>query len=114
MLTTKCYVMCYVLFNTSEIMSNFISNKKMIFDDREPPWFDRKIKKLLKYKNQIYKVTPNYKSNHNLYFHFRYIQDLINTKIDQAKRKYYKNMSRKLCDRSLNPKKILVSSKNHY
>ena len=37
-------------------------------------------------------------------FHFRYIQDLINTKIDQAKRKY-NNMSRKLSDKSLNPKK---------
>ena len=27
-------------------MRNFISNKKMIFDDRELPWFDKKIKKI--------------------------------------------------------------------
>ena len=67
----------------------------MIFDDREPPWFQRKIKKLIEYKNQIYKDKPDRKSNHNFQFHFRYIQDLINTKIDQAKRKYYENMSRK-------------------
>ena len=75
-------------------MSNFIPNIKKIFNDREPPWFDRKIKNLVKYKNQIYKDIPDHKSNHNFQFNFRYIQDLINTKIDQAKRKYYKNMSR--------------------
>ena len=61
-------------------MSNYIQNKKIIFDDREPPWFDRKIKNLIKYKNQIYKDTPYHKSNFNFQFHFRYIKDLINIK----------------------------------
>ena len=43
------------LFNETllHIMSNFISNKSMGFDDEEPPWFDRKIKNLIKLKNQI-------------------------------------------------------------
>ena len=77
----------------------------MIFDEKEPPWFDRKIKKLIKYKNQIYKDTHDCKSNHNFQFHFRYIQDLIHTKIDQSKRKCYENMSRQLSDKNLNPKK---------
>ena len=40
-------------------------------------------------------------SNHNFQFHFRYIQDFINMKMDQAKRK----MSRKVSDKSLDPKK---------
>ena len=51
-------------------MSNYIPNKKIIFDDREPPWFDRKIKNLIKYKNQIYKDTPYHKSNFNFQFYF--------------------------------------------
>ena len=38
-------------------MSNFIPNKLIIYEDREPLWFDRKIKNLIKYKNQIYKDT---------------------------------------------------------
>ena len=69
-----------LLFNETllNIISNFIPNKLIIFDDREPPWFDRKIKKLIKHKNQIYKDTHDRKSNHNFQFHFRYIQDLIN------------------------------------
>ena len=86
-------------------MSYFMPNKKMIFDDRDPQWSDRKIKKLIKYKNQIYKDIPDGKSNHNFQFHVRYIQGRINTKIDQAKRKYYGNMSRKFSDKSLSPKK---------
>ena len=66
------------LFNETllNIMSNFILNKLMIFDDREPPWFDRKIKNLINYKNQIYKDRYDHKNNHNFQFLFRYIQDL--------------------------------------
>ena len=96
-----------LLFNEIllNIMTNFIPNKLMIFDDKEPPWFDRKIQNLIKYKNQIYKDTHDCKSNHNFQFHFRYIQDLIHTKIDQSKRKCYENMSRQLSDKNLNPKK---------
>ena len=96
-----------LLFNETllNIMSNFIPNKLMIFDDKEPPWFDRKIKNLIKFKNQFYKDTYDRKSNHNFQFHFRYIQDLIITKIDQGKRTYYEYMSRQLSDKSLNPKK---------
>ena len=60
---------------------------------------------MIKYKNQIYKDTHDRKSNHNFQFHFRYIQDLINTKIDQGKRKYYENLSRQLSDKSFNPTK---------
>ena len=86
------------------IMSNFIPNKLMIFDDRKSAWFDRKIKNLIKYKNQIFKDTHYRKSNHNFQFHFRYIQNLINTNIDQGKRKYCRNISRQLSDKSLNPK----------
>ena len=106
-LLEKCANDQVLLFNETllNIMSNFIPNKLMIFDDKEPPWFDRTIKNLIKFKNQFYKDTHDRKSNHNFQFHFRYIQDLIITKIDQGKRTYYKYMSRQFSDKSLNPKK---------
>ena len=89
-----------LLFNETllNIMRNFIPNKLMIFDDRKLPWFDRKIKNLIKYKNQIYKETHDRKSNH-------YIQNLINTKVDQVKSKYYEIFHIHISDKSLNPKK---------
>ena len=80
------------------IMNNFFTNKKMIFEDRVFPWFDRKIKNLvrykksnlqrlvfedrvlpcfdrkiknlIRYKNQIYKDTVNHESNPNFQCHF--------------------------------------------
>ena len=106
-LSEKCVNDHVLLFNETllNIMSNFIPNKLMLFDDRDPPQFDRKIKNLIKYKNKIYKDTHDRKSNHNFQFHFRYVQDLINTKIDQGKRKYHQNISRQLSDKSLNPNK---------
>ena len=47
-LSQRCTKDQVSLFNETRlnIMSNFISNKKMIFDDRELPWFDKKIKKI--------------------------------------------------------------------
>ena len=77
----------------------------MLFDDKEPTWFNRKTNNLIKYKNEIYKGTPDRKNNINFQFQCRYIQDFINKKIDQAKRKFQENMSSKLPDESFNPKK---------
>ena len=39
-----------LLFNETLLntVSNFNANKLIIFDDKEPPWFDRKIKNLIK------------------------------------------------------------------
>ena len=39
-----------LLFNETLLntVSNFNPNKLIIFDDKEPPWFDRKIKNLIK------------------------------------------------------------------
>ena len=65
----------------------------------------KKSENFTKHKDQIYKDMLDPKSNHNFQFCCRYIQYFINTRIDQAKRRYYENMSRKLSDKSLNPKK---------
>ena len=37
------------------IMSNFIPNKKIIIDDRDPPWINNKIKSLIKNKTEYFK-----------------------------------------------------------
>ena len=48
-LSERCVNDHVLLFNETllHVMSNFIQNKKMIFDDRELPWFERKIKNLI-------------------------------------------------------------------
>ena len=79
----------------------------------------QKNQKSIKYKNQVFEDTPHRRNCHNFQFHFRYIQDITNTKSDQAKRIYCKNISRKLTDESLYPKKCwffvktLLNGKRH-
>ena len=55
-----------------------------------------KIKKyMINYKNAIYKKLTHHNDNH-LKLHLPYFQELLNTKIEQAKRKYFKNITHKL------------------
>ena len=39
------------------VMVNFVRNKTLILDDRNPPWVDKKIKGLIHKKNLVYKKT---------------------------------------------------------
>ena len=85
-------------------MSNFIPNETMIFDDRDPPWHNKNIKNMINYKNAIYKKLIHHNDSH-LKLHLRYFQDLLHTKTEQAKRRYFENVSHKLSNKTLNPKK---------
>ena len=78
-----------VFFNETivNIVRNFIPNETMTFDDRDPPGFNKNIKNMINYKNAIYNKLIRYNDSH-LQLHFRYFQELLNSKIEQAKRKY--------------------------
>ena len=39
------------------IISNFIPHQTTTIDDKNPPWFNNKIKSLLQKKNKIYKIS---------------------------------------------------------
>ena len=69
-----------VLFNEtiSNIVSNFIPNETMTFDDRDPPWLNKNIKNMINYKNAIYNKLIRHNDSH-LQSHLRYFQDLLNT-----------------------------------
>ena len=55
-----------LLFNETLLntVSNFNPNKLIIFDDKEPPWFDRKIKNLIKIQKSNLQRHAKKKSNH--------------------------------------------------
>ena len=95
-----------VLFNETivNIMSNFIPNETITFDDGDPPWLNKNIKNMINYKNTIYNKLILHNDSH-LQFHLRYFQELLNTKIEQAKRKYFENIFHNLSNKNLNPKK---------
>ena len=89
-------------------MSNFIPNETMAFDDRDPIWLNKNIKNMIKYKIAIYNKLIRHNDS-NLQLHFRYFQDLLNTKIEQAERKYFENISYKISNKNLNSKNTVHS-----
>ena len=88
---------------TVNIMSNFILNKIVTIDDRDPPWINNKIKSLIKNKNEYFKncVKPN---NSESIMYFEEMQDTLRTSIEISKQKYYFKLSRKLAVNKINPK----------
>ena len=70
----------------------------------EEIYFMKNIKNKLNYKKAIYKKLIHHNDNH-LKLHLRYFQDLVNTKIELAKRKYLENIPHKLSNKNLNPEK---------
>ena len=75
----------------------------MTFDNRDPSWLNKNIKHVINYKNAIYKKLIYHNDSH-LKSHLRYFQDLLHTKVQQAKRKYFENLSHKFANKNLYPK----------
>ena len=74
------------------------------------------MKNMINQKNAIYKKLEKHNDSH-LKLHLRYFQDLLHTKIEEAKRKYFENISHNLLNKILNPEKcwlllkIILNSK---
>ena len=49
------------------IFSNFVPNKLIIIDDRDPPWMTEEIKEKIKRKNKIYKEFIKGNKSHDDY-----------------------------------------------
>ena len=70
------------------IVQNFVSDETIICDDRDPPWINKEIKKLIEQKKQFYKQFI--RSNKTLL----YINQF--NLIEKSKSNYYSKLSRYL------------------
>ena len=88
------------LFNKTmlNIFHNFIPNKNIICNDKDPPWFNNHIKTLIEKKNHLFK---SYMANGRLAVDRVRLQkagaELINI-IKSSKESFYKNLSKKTND----------------
>ena len=64
------------------IISNFITHETIICDDRDPPWINSKIKKVIYEKNEEHKKYINNKSNFLLLQNINNLQAQIKTLIE--------------------------------
>ena len=62
---------------------------KLLCDDRDPPWFNNKIKSLIHEKNTKCKRLRSDRRNSGLRRQLNCLQDGLNDSIEVSKQKYY-------------------------
>ena len=84
-------------------MANFIPHETKIFNGRETPWINNKVKTMIQEKNKVYQLYLKNKSN-MLATKRKTMQNLIYETLESCKSKYYENISKKLCFKATAPK----------
>ena len=86
------------VFNTTikNIMANFIPHETIICDDRDPPWINNRIKKLIYKRNSLYKV---YCISNDPQIFEKFLQKMLHLKDT-----YCSDLSPKLVKQKSNPK----------
>ena len=97
----KVYFFTKTLLN---IIQNFIPHETITCDDRDPPWINKEIKKLMLEKNLAFKSYCY--SNKSMFFFekFKAFQHQLNMSIEELKEKYYTKLSSRLADPLTSPK----------
>ena len=85
------------------IMRNFIPNKTILVDERDPLWITSKLKSMIWEKNLFYKkyLKPN---NRETFQAFSQIQERVWLATEDSKKKYYEKLSNNLSNDKLNGK----------
>ena len=86
------------------IISNYISHETITCDDRNPPWIDEKIKKLVLHKNRGFNAYSRDKNNTDLFNKIPSLQAHLKTSTEESKQNYYSRLSNKLLDSKTSPK----------
>ena len=92
------------LFNETltNIFMNFVPNKRITVDDKDPPWVTENTKKLLKDKSKLYAQYIKNGRKEGDYEKLLNITINITTEISNSKKNYFDNLAEKLCDPKLN------------
>ena len=97
----KVYFFTKTLLN---IIQNFIPHETIICDDRDPPWINKEIKKLMTEKNLAFKSYCCSNKNMFLLEKFKALQYQLHISIEESKEKYYTKLSSRLADPLTSPK----------
>ena len=78
------------------ILSNFIPHETIVCNGKDPPWFNNRIKTLIKEKNATYKIFCHNKDNANLIYRLKFPQECLSTIIESSKERYYARIANRL------------------
>ena len=76
--------------------SNFIPHEVTVCDDKDPPWFNGKIKSLFNEKLRTYNAYCKNSNNIQLRNNSRSLQQRLSELIDDSKQKYFIRLSKNL------------------
>ena len=94
------------LFNNTilNILNNYILLETIICDDKDPPWFNSRIKSLIENKNKIRKNYQRFKSNSQLQSKLNLLQEQLYFLINKSKQNYHSRVASKLTNVQRNSK----------
>ena len=80
------------------ILSNFIPHETLTIDDKDPPLVDKKKKKKIQLKDNVYKSYRNSKNNNNTRYlrRLKVLQEDLYNAIEVSKQNYYSQIAYKL------------------
>ena len=87
-----------MIFNKSllNILSNFIPHEVIVCDDKDPPWFNGKVKSLINEKLKTYNAHCKNIDNSQLDKNLSSLQQRLRDLIDDSKQKYFLRLTQKL------------------
>ena len=87
-----------LIFNKTvlNILSNFIPHEVIVCDDKDPPWFNGKIKSLINEKLRTYNAYRKNIGNSQLRKNLSSLQQRLRDLIDDSKQKYFLRLTQKL------------------
>ena len=108
-----------VIFNNTvlNIPSNFIPRETIVCDDKDPPWFNNKIKTFIHAKNAAFNSFRKNTDNSELKRHLVSLQERVKASTESSKQKYYYRIANKLNNTQKKPKsygsllKIVLNNK---
>ena len=86
------------IFNKTvlNVLSNFIPHEVVVCDDKDPPWFNGKIKLLINEKLRTYNAYRKNIENNQLCKNLSSLQQRLRDLIDDSKQKYFLRLTQKL------------------
>ena len=103
-----------LLFNETilNIIRNLIPHEIVTYDDRDPPWMTRHIKKAIRNKNLFYQrfvKNADFTNNDNNLERFCSLQNNLTIAVETAKQQYFAKIAKKLPDPNMAQKPIGLS-----
>ena len=88
---------CYFTKTLINVIHNFIPHERVVCEDRDPPWINKEIKKLINEKNSAYKSYTLFNRDVFL-FELKFLQNQLNVSIENSKQRYYSKLTSKLAN----------------